>query len=201
MQAWKTLSRKTILNHSKFLTVEEHVVQLPDGRIIPDWPWVIASNYVIVLAVTEDEQFLCFRQVKYGVEGASLAPVGGHLESGEEAMAAAQRELLEETGYRASNWIDLGAYQENGNRGVATAYLFLALGACQVAEPDADDLEEQHLLLLTRSEIEAALAAGEFKVLAWTAAVALALLYLEKSSAPKAVPLHPLTRPCGVTGT
>jgi ADP-ribose pyrophosphatase len=44
-----------------------------------------------------------------------------------------------------------------------------------VAEVKADDLEEQQLLHLSRAEIEAALAAGEFKVLAWAAVMALAL--------------------------
>jgi ADP-ribose pyrophosphatase len=45
-----------------------------------------------------------------------------------------------------------------------------------VRERNADDLEEQEMLLLSRAELEAALAANEFKVLAWATAVALALL-------------------------
>ena len=175
MKPWTTLSRKTILDHGKYLAVENHAVQLPDGRVIHDWPWVIAPDYINVVAVTAGGEFLCFRQVKYGVDGTSLAPVGGYLEPGEEPLGAAQRELLEETGYQAPDWISLGTFRVGANRGFCTAYFFLALGARCVAEPDADDLEEQQLLLLERSEIEAALAAGEFKVLPWTTIVALAL--------------------------
>jgi hypothetical protein len=52
------------------------------------------------------------------------------------------------------------------------------LNAKKVAEPDSDDLEDQELLSLSRLEIEKALQAGEFKVLAWSAVVALALNYL-----------------------
>jgi ADP-ribose pyrophosphatase len=44
-----------------------------------------------------------------------------------------------------------------------------------VAEIKADDLEEQQLLYLSRAEVESALTAGEFKVLAWAAVMALAL--------------------------
>lgn len=178
MEKWKILARRTILDHSKYLTVEEHTVALPDGRVIPDWPWVIMPDYAIVIPVTDRGALLCFRQMKYGV-GETLAPVGGYLEPGEDPLATAQRELLEETGYTAADWTELGAYQVDGNRGAGRAYLYLAQGARRVAAPDADDLEEQQLLLLDRAELEAALDAGEFKVLAWATAVALALRHLE----------------------
>jgi ADP-ribose pyrophosphatase len=176
MQPWKTLSRRSVFYHSKYVAVEEHAVQLPNGRVIADWPWIITPDYVNVAAVTEAGEFLVFRQVKYAVEGVSLAPVGGYLEPGEDALAGARRELLEETGYQASEWIDLGAYVVGGNRGIATGYFYLARGAAPATKPDADDLEEQELLLLSRAEVEAALKAGEFKVMGWAAAMALALL-------------------------
>jgi len=179
MQPWKTLARHTVLNYGKFLTVENHTVELPDGRVISDWPWVITPDYVNIMAVTEDGRFLCFRQTKYAVEGTTLAPVGGYLEPGEDPPAAARRELLEETGYEAAEWISLGHYRVDGNRGAGVAHLFLARGARRVADSRADDLEEQQLLHLSQPEVEAALAAGEFKVLAWTAVVALGLWTLQ----------------------
>jgi len=67
----------------------------------------------------------------------------------------------------------------DGNRGAGVAYPFLATGARRVAEINADDLEEQELLLLSRAELETALDAGEFKSLPWAAAVALALRRLK----------------------
>ena len=179
MKDWKTLSRNTILNHSKYLTVENHTVELPDGKIISDWPWVITPDYVNVLAITEKGEFLCFRQTKYSVDGVALAPVGGYLEPGEEPLEAAKRELLEETGYRSPNWLDLGGYNIDANRGVGRAYLFLAREARKVSEANADDLEEQKLVLLSRPEIEKSLNTGEFKVLPWATVVALGLRHLD----------------------
>jgi ADP-ribose pyrophosphatase len=181
LRVWQTVSRRTLLQHSQWLTVEEHTVKLPDGRIIDNWAWLIIPSAVIVLAVTDENQFLCFRQTKYAVEGTSLAPVGGMLEPGETPMVAAKRELLEEMGYQASEWVHLGSPVLEPNRGIATSHLFLALNARQVAEPHSDDLEDQELLSLSRLEIENALQAGEFKVLAWVAAVALALNYLKRN--------------------
>jgi ADP-ribose pyrophosphatase len=177
MRPWKTRSRSVILNHSKFLIVENHTIELPDGRIITDWPWLITPDYVDVVAVTQDGRFVCFRQTKYAVEGVSLAVVGGYLEPGEEPLAAAQRELREEAGYEAAEWIGLGQYRVDSNRGAGMAHLFLARNATQVGRTVSDDLEEQELLLLSRAEMETALTAGQFKVLAWVTAVALALRY------------------------
>ncbi len=180
MDSWKTLARETVLDRGKFLRVEDHTVQLSDGRVIEQWPWVITPEYVNVVAITAEDRWLCFRQGKYAIDGESLAVVGGYLEPDEEPLAAAQRELLEETGYTANEWIDLGHYRVDANRGAGMGHLYLAQQARRTAEPVADDLEEQHLQLLTRAEVEAALQAGEFKVLAWATIVALALLYLNK---------------------
>ena len=178
MQPWKTIARQTILNHSKYLTVEDHTIELPNGQVIANWPWVVTLNYVIVIAITIDGKFLCFRQTKYGVNGTTLAPVGGYLEPDEEPLAAARRELIEETGYDSPDWISLGNYRVDGNHGAGTAHLYLARHAIYIAEPQSDDLEEQQLLHLNLADVEAALLDGEFKVLAWTTAMALALHHL-----------------------
>ncbi len=173
---WRTLSSKQVLSYGKWLSVEDRTVATPGGQEIEHWPWVITPDYINVLAVTPAGRFLIFRQGKYGLDGESLAPVGGYIEPGEEPLSAAKRELREETGYEAAEWINLGRFLVDPNRGIATGYLFLARGAVQVTTSYADDLEEQHLLLLDRAELEAGLRAGQFKVLAWAANVALALM-------------------------
>ena len=178
MKAWKTLSRTTILDHSKWLKVENHSIQLPDGKVIEQWPWIISPDYVNVVVRDEDENFVCFRQTKYAANAITLAPIGGYIDSGEEPLACAKRELREELGYEASMWIHLGTFPCDGNHGNGTAHLYLARGAHRVGEIIADDLEEQEIVILTRNEMMSALLRGEFKVLSWSTAVALALFHI-----------------------
>lgn len=181
MEVWKTVARTPAFRsgNGRFLQVEHHTVQLPDGRIIEEWPWVITPDFVNIVAVTPAGEFLCFRQTKYAAAGVSLALIGGYLEPGEDPLVAGQRELLEETGYQATAWTPLGHYAVDGNRGCGTAHFYLARNATWVQPIHADDLEEQTLIRLTRQEITTALQQGEFKVLPWSAAVALALLALD----------------------
>ena len=175
MTPWKTVSRRKIFQQGKFLTLELHELELPGGQIIRDWPWVITPDFVNVLAETTDGRFVCFRQTKYAVEGVVIAPVGGYLEPGEAPETAARRELLEETGYTAPEWIFLGTYAVDANRGAGHAHFFLARQARCAALPQADDLEEQQLVLLGRADLEQALDDGRVKVLPWAAMFALGL--------------------------
>jgi ADP-ribose pyrophosphatase len=182
---WRTQARRTVLQagNGRFLKVEYHTVELPDGRVIDDWPWLVTPDFVNVVAETAEGNFICFRQTKYAVEGVSFAIAGGYLEPDEDPLLAAQRELLEETGYTASEWTSLGEYAVDGNRGAGKAYLFLARGATWQQPIDADDLEEQEMIMLSRAELSTALRRGEFKVLPWTTAVALALASLHDRDA------------------
>lgn len=171
-----------MVDFGKWLTVEDHTVQLHDGRVIEGWPYIITPDYINVMVEREDGKFVFFRQTKYAIEGTSLAPVGGYLEPGEDPLTTAQREVLEELGYRAREWISLGAFRVDANRGAGIGNLFLARGAYRVQERNADDLEEQEIVILDRAQVEAALNDGEFKVLAWQANVALGLRYLDQKS-------------------
>jgi len=176
MKSWKTLSKEPMLDMSPFLQVESHTIQLPDGQIVKNWPWLISPDFVNVVALTAESEYLCFRQTKYSISGITLAPVGGYIDPGEMPLTAAKRELLEETGYKAPHWENLGKFSVDGNRGNGVAYFFLARDAFQVTEPNADDLEEQALMILSRAEVEAAVMRGAFKVLPWQAIMAIALL-------------------------
>jgi ADP-ribose pyrophosphatase len=182
MQLWETISRQVILHHSKYLSVESHVIRLPSGAIINDWPWVVTPDFVNVVAVTVDGEFILFRQTKYSLNDVGLAPIGGYVDPGEFPLDAAVRELKEEAGYTSDTWTHLGSYPVDGNRGAGVAHLYLAVDAVKMhddAKTISDDLEEQEEVLLSRKEVMSAMKNKEFKVLPWAAAISLALHCLE----------------------
>lgn len=180
MKLWKRNQQKTILAHSKFLRVDEHEVELPDGHIIKDWPVVVTPDYVNILARDTDGFFLFFRQTKYMAPHMKLSPPGGYLDPGEEPMAAAKRELLEETGYASNEWIHLGSFVVDSNRGCGNAHLFLSLNAKKVADLHADDLEDQEFIRLSRAELETAIKENACPILSAAALFSLGLRYLDR---------------------
>lgn len=177
MKPWITHHRNVIFDQSPWLVVEHCEVELPNGRVIPNWPWITTPDYINVVVEMEDGKFLCFRQVKYGLPEPTLALVGGYIEPGEAPLTAAKRELREETGCIAEEWIQLGSYLVDPNRGMATGHLYLARYARKVGDLIPDDLEEQEEVYLTRDELKAALENGEIKILAWAAAIAFSLVF------------------------
>jgi len=176
IQQWTTKSRKVVFDQRPWVIIEHHEVELPNGRIIPDWPWIITSDYINVVPLTVDHRVLCFRQTKYASQAEALALVGGYINPGEQPEAAAKRELLEETGHEAPNWQFLGHYHCDANRGCGAGYLYLALDARPTAPIRSDDLEQQQLITLTIPELAQAVEQGDFPIMPWTAAAALALL-------------------------
>ena len=133
--------------------------------------------------MSQQVEFVLFRQPKYSVDGIGLAPFGGYLNTGEVPLTAAKRELNEEVGYISESWEHLGSYPVDGNRGVGTAHLYLAVDAVKSADddalPESDDLEEQKIVFLTKDEVIAAMMNKEFKVLPWMTAISLSLHYLK----------------------
>jgi ADP-ribose pyrophosphatase len=66
------------------------------------------SGGVGVLALTEDGDILLVSQFRYGIGETLLEIPAGKLERGEDPLECGKRELTEETGYEAAEWVDLG---------------------------------------------------------------------------------------------
>jgi ADP-ribose pyrophosphatase len=158
--------------------IGEERVGLPDGREVEGFLWIKARDFVAMVAVTEDDEVILVRSYKHGPRTISLAVPAGYLETDEAPLAAAKRELLEETGYTSNGWSSLGRYVVDGNYGVGAAHIFLARGARKVAEPASGDLEEMEVVIAPLDAISEYLRRGDVVQLASAAAIALGLLEL-----------------------
>jgi ADP-ribose pyrophosphatase len=171
---WITRSRHELYDAQPWLRLYGDDVELPDGRVVQGFYSIEMPDHAIIVALTHHDQVVVERNYKHGPGQVCVNLPAGYLESGEDPLDAAQRELLEETGYVAEDWSFLGAFVEDGNRGCGRAFIYLARGARLVAEPASGDLEEMVIDLMTLPELFAAVHRGETPVLGIVAALGLA---------------------------
>jgi ADP-ribose pyrophosphatase len=173
---WETLSRRKVVDCHPWLRLWAEDVQLPDGRVVEGFFTIEMPDYVVDVALTPDGRVVVERNYKHGPRRVCLNLPAGYVEPGEEPLAAARRELLEETGYVAQEWLALGGFTNDGNRGCGMGHLFLAHQAQKVADPDAGDLEEMEIGLMGLDEVIEAVRRGDVAVLSMAAAIGLAMV-------------------------
>jgi ADP-ribose pyrophosphatase len=183
LKPWKTVDRRVEFSGGPIREIAKETVLLPDGRLIPDFYTARMGDYALVYAVTECGRVLVLRQYKHGVGRICLTFPGGYIAPGEDPAAAAERELLEETGYRLTTLTPLGAFVVNANQGCNTAHLFRADGCRQSCEPDPGDLEEMELLQCRPDELLRPERLAEMGVLGYVTLVLLAERHATLSTA------------------
>ncbi len=123
------------------------------------------SGSVVILAVDDttnpsDPLVVIERQFRHAADQYLLELPAGRVEPGENVLAAAKRELIEETGYRAKKWTKLVRYFASPGFVGEWMEIYLATGiAAGTAEPEEDERIEVRLLPL--SELVRMCAAGE----------------------------------------
>lgn len=86
-----------------FLKVQKDTVRLPNGRSATR-EYIHHPGAVVVLPMFDDGSVLLERQFRYPLDRVFIEFPAGKIDPGEEALACAKRELLEETGYTARDW-------------------------------------------------------------------------------------------------
>ena len=164
-QKWESITKESILLKKPWFEVFREEIQLPDGKVVPEYYGIEMPHYTAVFAVTVEHKIIVLRCYQHAIGEVTLTMPGGMIEEGESPLAGIKREFLEETGYVAKEWKSLGAFIGNSTRGCGTYHFFFANGAYPVKEPNSGDLEELELLLCTPEEVEQAIDEGQAKSL------------------------------------
>lgn len=87
----------------RLLEVHRDEVRLPDGRTSVR-EYIRHRGAVVILALDQDGKILLERQHRYPLGRDFIELPAGKIDPGEDTLACARRELLEETGFEADEW-------------------------------------------------------------------------------------------------
>lgn len=183
---WEILHSELVVDHPQ-VEVAMETIGLPDGRVIKDWPIVNAHDYVNAVVFDKSGRALILEGYKHGARRSTWQVIGGYLQSGEDPLAAAQRELLYSAGYESDDWRYLGSFVTEAHRHVGIGHFFLCLNASKVARPGPSELETNSLRWVTKEDLNYALMDGRINIISYAMAISLGLMALNKLSRSQAL--------------
>jgi 8-oxo-dGTP pyrophosphatase MutT (NUDIX family) len=137
----------------------------------------------MIFPVTTDGQVVMVEQYRHGAGKTLLELPAGNIDTDDinvqTALEAAQRELQEETGYTADEWLPLGYFHMDANRKAGAFYAFLAKSARQTHPPDLHETELIQTKLIDLADLRQLWMAHHFENVSTAAVVGLALATLD----------------------
>ena len=132
------ISSENVLNGG-MMKVKRDQVRLPSGNQ-GQRSYIVHPGAVLVVPMLDDGALLLERQFRYPLNQVFIELPAGKIDPGEDPFTTGQRELLEETGYSAQEWIYLGYQHPCIGYATEIIHMFLAKGLVE-GEPlnDADE--------------------------------------------------------------
>lgn len=171
---WKVLETNYFRHRFRIDTCELGNGILLDATIFEFRAW---AN---VLALTKDRRAVLIRQYRHGVQEVLWEIPGGVVEDGEDPLEGVKRELLEETGYVASEFIQVGMLYPNPALQTNTMYSFLALNAEKVSGQNLDGGEDIEVHLVPLDDLVPMIKRGEILHALDVAVLFQALAYMNR---------------------
>ena len=146
IRPWRTKSSRRLL-HDQWLTVRADDCVTADGVEISPYYVIEYPDWAVVVALDSDDNLVLVEQYRHALGVVSLELPGGGVDADDaDPVAAAARELREETGFVAKRWQYVGRLAANPASQTNLCHIVLAFDAVQVAGPLVDPKEEIHVL-------------------------------------------------------
>lgn len=122
---YKKLSSKVVFKHPR-LVVEEDDIELESGKKTKYLRYGYGGDGVVIIALNNKDEVLFLKEYSYVPNKILLQLPMGQIENNENILQAANRELQEETGFKANNLREVGSYYQNHRRSTSKGYVFIA---------------------------------------------------------------------------
>lgn len=149
---WKILG-STYAFKCPWINVRKDHVRMPSGVEIPDFYVSELPDWVNIIAITKEGQFVIEEQYRHGIQKVCYEICAGVVEPGEDPLVAAKRELLEETGYAGGQWSYLGSYAINASGTNNYCHSYLAEGVVQQRKQQLENTEDIRIHLVSGQEL------------------------------------------------
>jgi|SRR5699024_1351569 len=142
VNSW-TVSRENKEYHTPIFNLFKRNLKLQSEQesLSGDFYVLEVPEWINVLPLTSDNHIVLVEQYRFGIEEPTLEIPGGMVDAGEDPKEAAQRELLEETGYGTNQWESLGKVSANPAIMDNFAHIYLARDCSYKKEPNLDTHE------------------------------------------------------------
>jgi len=147
-----------VLSKGSFLEVRRDNVRLPDGSQATR-EYVVHPGAVAIVPLLDDGRLLLERQFRYPVGRVLLEFPAGKIDPGEDTLACARRELLEETGFHARHWACAGVVHNAAAYSTEGIEIWFARGLIPGTQR-LDVGEFLELCLMSEAELEQHAASG-----------------------------------------
>lgn len=181
IQPWKKHGEKVDYDCGFFRVLKQESSSPLTGKRHPFY--VLSTRpWTNVVALTPEGQVVMVSQFRHGSQEVGLEIPGGAVDPKDASpLEAAKRELKEETGHEADEWMALGDIHPNPAILDNVCHLFLALGARKVSGLKLDEAEEVEVSLHPLKEVREKVRAGVVRHALVVAAFHLFDLYAERN--------------------
>jgi len=159
---WREVTRELVAD-CRIFSVERSVAVSPVDGAPRTFHRIQSPSWAQILPITARGEAVLVRQYRHGNQRVTLEIPGGLIDPGEAPAAAALRECLEETGYRATTAIPLGVVNPNPALFANQLHSFYATGVELAGEVQNTGTEFTDVVLVPVAELPAKLVSGEIE--------------------------------------